>query len=128
MPTRRSLDILLGEALEDLHAAAGVAKNIPEFDAKPALRAIANATTSIWGFRDSLYAAEPTLKPGFVELHETDPALCERLFEILDEAQRAEDRSDVSGARNLYDKLMNAAPTLGFFRTHAEAGLYRTRQ
>jgi hypothetical protein len=127
MTTRKSLDLLLAEALEDLQAAAGTARAIPNFDFKPVLRTIGAATVSIWDVRKTLHDAEPDLRPEFVGLQESDPELCDRLFDQLDRAAQAEDRRDTSEAKRLYEGLLSTSP-IGFFKTQAQAGLYRLTQ
>jgi len=127
MTTRKSLDLLLGEALEDLQAAAGAARAIPDFDFKPVLRAVGAATVGIWDVRKTLHDAEPSLEPEFVGLHESDPELCDRLFDELDTAAQAEARRDTSEAKRIYEGLLSASP-IGFFKIQAQAGLYRLAQ
>lgn len=124
MTTRKSLDLLLGEALEDLQAAASVARAIPDFDFSPVLRAVGAATVGIWDVRKTLHDAEPDLKPEFAGLYESDPELCDRLFDQLQTAAQAEARCDASDAKRLYEELLSTSP-IGFFKTQAQAGLYR---
>jgi hypothetical protein len=124
MARRKSLDLLLGEALEDLQEAGGVARAIPNFDSKFVLRAVGKAIVDIWDVREKLHGAEPGLKPEFVGLHESDPELCDRLFDHLQKAQEAESQKEKSEAKQLYEDLLSTSP-IGFFKTHAQAGLYR---
>ena len=127
MTTRKALDLLLAEALEDLGAAAGVARAIPNFDAEPVLRTVADASVRIWDVRDTLHSAEPSLKPEFVDLYHSDRELYDRLFDHLQKAEEAEDQRDKSLAKRLYEELLETS-RVRFFKTHAQAGLYRLMQ
>ena len=50
-----------------------------------------------------------------------------RLFDHLQQAEQAEDQRDKSLAKRLYEELLEMSP-LRFFKTHAQAGLYRLMQ
>jgi hypothetical protein len=102
MATRQSLDVLLGEALSDLTAAAATAREIPGFDDAVARRTIADVVVKIWTIREALYLAEPEIKPSFVTAFETDAPATNAVFGKLKAADRAEHSGSRSEAERLY--------------------------
>ena len=125
MASFEQLDLLLGEALENMMGAAQEIRALDTQKTKEYLRHIGMATGELWAIREDVYSVRPDIKRDFVTESRSDPPRFEKLSELHQRAGVAEEEGDVVSARALYTELQNSSP-YGWFKLLAEAGLYRT--
>jgi hypothetical protein len=127
MASFEQLDLLLGEALENMMGAAQEIRALDTQKTKEYLRHIGTATMELWAIREDVYSVRPDIKRDFVTESRSDPPRFEKLSELHQRAGVAEKEGDVVAARALYTELRNSSP-YGWFKLLAEAGLYRTSE
>ena len=127
MASIEQLDLLLGEALENIARAADEIHALEFHDAKVHLEHIGHAIMELWDIRDSLYSIRPDIRRDFVTESRSDPPRFEKLSELSQKAGVAEQGGDDVSAQAFYLELRNCSP-YGWFKLRAEAGLYRTSE
>ncbi len=125
MASFEQLDLLLGEALENMMGAAQEIRALNTQKTKEYLRHIGMATGELWAIREDVYSFRPDITRDFVTESRSDPPRYEKLSELHLRAGVAEEEGDVVSARALYTELRNSS-SYGWFKLLAEAGLYRT--
>ncbi len=124
---KEKLDILLGEALERLDAAAGLVRAIPGLDDTTNLRDLGRAIWHSWEVRERLYRQWPRLRPDFVAESQADPQRYERMQELVARAIAAEEVGSLEAAEAAFQEL-RATSSYGYFKLQAEAGLFRLQE
>jgi hypothetical protein len=127
MASFEQLDLLLGEALENMMGAAAEIRALNTEYTKEGIKHIGMATLELWQIRDHIYSVRPDIKRDFVAEHERDPQRFEELNDLHISAGTAEERGDIALARTLYNDLLHRS-RYGWFKLLAEAGLYRTSE
>ena len=125
MVSMEQLDLLLGEALENMMGAVAELRGLNLQESTEHMKHIGRATMELWDIRDALYAVRPDIKRDFVIESKQDPVRFERLSQLHEKAGVAEKAGDRALAQSLYNELRTLSP-YGWFRLLAEAGLYRT--
>ena len=124
MATLEHLDLVVGEALENIVEASNEVRKIDVIDVKEALKHLGKAITELWHIRETIYSLKPELKRDFVQEHEKDKVRYEQLSTLRERACQAEANSDLDAAIMIYDELRQSS-RFGYFNMVAEAGLYR---
>jgi hypothetical protein len=127
MASFEQLDLLLGEALENMMAAAAEIRALDAQKAKDYLRHIGMAIKELWAIREDVYSIRPDIKRDFVAEFECDPQRYEQLNGLHHRAVIAEEEGDIASARALYTELRNTS-TYDWFKLLVEAGLFRTSE
>jgi hypothetical protein len=127
MASFEQLDLLLGEALENMIGAVAEIRALNTQKTEEHLRRIGRVTTELWAIREDVYSVRPDITHDFVTELRMDPPRFEKLDELHQRAGVAEEEGDVVSARALYVELLRNSP-YGWFRLLAEAGLYRTSE
>lgn len=127
MASFEQLDLLLGEALENMMWAAQEIRALDTQKTEDYIRHIGRATTELWAIREDVYSVRPDITRDFVTESRSDPPRYEKLSELHQRAGVAEEEGDLVSARALYIELRNSSP-YGWFKLLAEAGLYRTSE
>jgi hypothetical protein len=125
MASFEQLDLLLGEALENMMGAAQEIRALDTQKTKEYLRHIGMATGELWGIREDVYSFRPDITRDFVSESKSDRPRFEELSKLHERAGVAEERGDFVLARTLYTELLGKSH-YGWFKLLAEAGLYRT--
>jgi hypothetical protein len=125
MASFEQLDLLLGEALENMMGAAQEIRALDTEKTKEYLRHIGMATGELWAIREDIRSFRPDITREFETESRSDPPRYEKLSELHQRAGVAEEQGDFVLARALYNELLNTGH-YGWFRLLAEAGLYRT--
>jgi hypothetical protein len=126
MASFEQLDLLLGEALENMMGAAGEIRALDTEYTEEFIKHIGMATLELWQIRDRIYSLYPDITRDFVTESEKDWPRYEKLTELFHRAYGAEDQGDCASAQALYKELLSSGH-YGWFKLLAEAGLYRTR-
>jgi hypothetical protein len=124
MASFEQLDLLLGEALENMLGAAQEIRALGTPKEKDYIRHIGMVTTELWAIREDVYSVRPDIKRDFVAEHERDPQRFEELNDLHIRARIAEGEGDIDSARTRYIELLHRSQ-YGWFTLLAEAGLYR---
>ena len=127
MASFEQLDLLLGEALENMMGAAAEIRALNTEHTQEYIKHVGMATLELWQIRDHIYSVRPDITRDFVVESRRDPQRFEKLSELHQRAGVAEEEGDVVSARALYIELRNSSP-YGWFKLLAEAGLYRTSE
>ena len=124
MATLEHLDLLLGEALENIIEASSEIRDIDILEHKEALRHLGKATAELWSIRETIYSLKPDVKRDFIREHEQNRMRYEELSKLQERAYQAEMDSNFEAAIELYQELRQSS-RFGYFCLIAEAGLYR---
>ena len=124
MASLEHLDLLIGEALENIMRASNEVRRIKNLDEKHVLMRIGRAVSELWEIRDEIYELKPELKRDFIIEYRQDKQRYETLSDIERRAYEAENNGNINNASNLYQELLSISH-YGYFRLLAEAGLYR---
>jgi hypothetical protein len=127
MASFEQLDLLLGEALENMMGAAAEIRALNMEHTEENIKHIGMATLELWQIRDHIYSVRPDIKRDFVAERERDSQRFEELNDLHHRAGIAEEETDIALARTLYIELLHRSQ-YGWFRLLAEAGLYRTSE
>ena len=127
MTSFEQLDLLLGEALENMMGAAAEIRALDTERTEEFIKHIGMATLELWQIRDHIYSIRPDITCDFVTESKKDPPRYEKLSELLQCALAAEEQGDGASARALYRELLSNG-YYGWFKLLAEAGLYRTME
>lgn len=127
MNSIEQLDLLLGQALENIMGAADEIRSLGLQESDAYIKHIGKATMELWDIRESLYALRPDIKRDFLSELESDPARYEQLSQLHQQAMVAETSGDMGSARTFYQELRERSK-YGWFTLLAEAGLYRTSE
>ena len=125
MASFEQLDLLLGEALENIMGAAAEIRALDTQKTKEYLKHIGRATMELWDIREDIYSIRPDIKRDLVAEHERAPQRFEELSDLHIRARTAEGAGGIDLARALYIELLHRSQ-YGWFTLLAEAGLYRT--
>lgn len=118
------LDLLLGEALENLVEAAGELKELVDLRDGDCLDMVGRVIYGIWLVRKEIYKQRPELRRDFDIEYEQDKPRFEELNRLFGEAAKAEQGGEAEAARELYTELLDRG-RYGYFKLVAEAGLFR---
>ena len=127
MASFEQLDLLLGEALENMMGAVQEIRALNTEKTEEYIRHIGMATGELWAIREDIYSVRPDIKRDFHVEIEHDPQRYEELSELCERAGVAEEKGDLALARSLYTELLGKSH-YGWFKLRAEAGLYRTSE
>ena len=127
MASFEQLDLLLGEALENMMGAVAEIRALNTDQTKEDIKHIGMATMELWSIRDRIYSIRPDLKRDFLVEIERDPQRYEELNELNERARIAEESGNIGLARALYSELLHRSQ-YGWFTLLSEAGLYRTSE
>ncbi len=127
MASFEQLDLLLGEALENMMAAAQEIRALDTQKTKEYIRHIGMATGELWAIREDIYSFRPDIKRDIVVEIEHDPQRYEELSDLHQRAGVAEEQGDLILARALYNELLHRSQ-YGWFTLLAQAALYRTSE
>ena len=111
----QELDIVLGEALEQVNDSARLVRACDEIETKTHLRKVGHAMNSLWEIRDEIYKIEPSLKSELLSEYEKDESRCEVLSELHHDAHELESLGNFDGARKKYERLLKES-TYGHFK------------
>lgn len=124
MENSRTIDALLGEALECLSDAAREIKHADTKTPEENLIDIGRAIAQVWQVRERMYGINPELKPDFLRAIESDKTGYDELSKLLEQAHEAEKADALASAVDLF-KLILEKSRFGHFDRCAQAGLYR---
>jgi hypothetical protein len=127
MASFEHLDLLLGEALENMMGAAAEIRALDTEHTEEDIKHIGMATMELWEIRDRIYSVRPDIKRDFVVEHERETQRYEELSDLHQRAGTAEEAGNINLARTLYLELLHRS-RYGWFTLLAEAGLYRTSE
>ncbi len=125
MASFEQLDLLLGEALENMMGAAAEIRALNTEHTEEDIKHIGMATIELWAIRDRIYSVRPDIKRDFVVEIERDPQRYEELSDLHQRAGIAEESGNINLALTLYTELLRRSQ-YGWFKLLGEAGLYRT--
>lgn len=123
----RIIDLMIGEALEQLSQAATIIKRLETGDADRLLFKIGKVLSELWDIREDIYKNYPQLKSEILVECEKDEKKYYQLIAIQTDAYKFEEAGDWDNAFKLYKELLDNS-NIGFFQKIAEAGLYRQIQ
>ena len=127
MASFEQLDLLLGEALENMMGAAREIRALNTEKMKEYIKHIGMATGELWAIREDIRSFLPDITRDFETEARSDPPRYWKLSELHQRANVAEEQGDFVLAQALYNELLNTGH-YGWFRLLAEAGLYRTSE
>ena len=127
MASFEQLDLLLGEALENMMGAAQEIRALNTEKTKECIRHIGMATGELWAVREGVYSFRPDITRDFVSESRSDRPRYEELSKLHERAGVAEEKGDLALARTLFTELLDKSH-YGWFKLLAEAGLYRTSE
>ncbi|KAA1156219.1 hypothetical protein [Pseudoalteromonas fuliginea] len=125
MDKLKSVDLLLGQAIETVVDTSKLIEDSSSLDTRKNMVDIGTAIHSLWEIRTRIYEIDPSLTPDVVNDFKSNELDFNRLDELASKAEGVEGNGDLDSARNYYMKLLKES-SLNHFRLLAEAGLYRT--
>ena len=107
MASFEQLDLLLGEALENMMGAAQEIRALNTEKTKEYLRHIGMATGELLAIREDICSFRPDITRDFETESRSAPPRYEKLSELHQRAGVAEEQGDFVLARTLYNELLN---------------------
>jgi hypothetical protein len=126
MASLENIDLLIGQALEHIDEAAGEIKEIGLISQKDQLMRLGRAICELWEVREEIYKIKPEIKRDFVKEHSENKQRFENLSALFNKGFEAEKNGDIEEAGSAYGELLNISK-FGYFKSLAEAGLYRVK-
>ena len=102
----KKLDIVLGEALEQVNDAARLLRECKELETDENFQRIGHSINNLWEIREIIYKLKPSLKQDFVSELEGNKRRYGELSSLSGEAHDLEEKGSFDQAIKVYEQLL----------------------